>query len=116
VGDRHPARDLTALARSSYEAYATGDRQVVEDLLAEDFTFSSPADVGIDRARYFERCWPNSGTIRSYAFPRLEQLGDEVLVTYEAERADGSRFRNTEVLGFEGDKLKTVEVYFGWDL
>ena len=116
MGDRHAARDLTALARSCYEAYANGDRHVVEDLLAEDFRFSSPADVGIDRERYFERCWPNSTTIRSYAFPRLVQVGDEVLVTYEAERADGSRFRNTEVLGFEGGKLKAVEVYFGWDL
>ena len=41
---------------------------------------------------------------------------DEVVVTYEAERQDGSRFRNTEVLTFAGDQLKLVEVYFGWNL
>jgi hypothetical protein len=45
-------------ARSMYRAYESGEREVVEELLSEDFTFYSPADVGIDRARYFERCWP----------------------------------------------------------
>jgi ketosteroid isomerase-like protein len=109
--------DRLALARSSYEAYATGDRQVLEDLLADDFVFSSPPDPGIDRAAYFERCWPNHETHRAFAYERLEEIGDgEVLVTYEAERTDGSRFRNTEVLRFAGDKLTRAEVYFGWNL
>ena len=39
-----------------------------------------------------------------------------MLVTYECERTDGSRFRNTEVLTFAGPKIARVEVYFGWDL
>ena len=33
-----------------------------------------------------------------------------------ATRADGTRFRNTEVLTFEGDQVRRAEVYFGWDL
>jgi ketosteroid isomerase-like protein len=112
-----PARDRTELARRSYEAYTSGDREAIEELLADDLVFSSPPDVGIDRARYFERCWPNHEQLAAFEFKRLREVGDdEVLVTYEAERADGSRFRNTEVLGFEGDKIRTVEVYFGWSL
>ncbi len=106
----------TDLARASYEAFASGDRQAVEELLSDDFVFSSPADVGIDRERYFERCWPNSANLRAFSFERLHEIGDEVVVTYVAERADGSRFRNTEVLGFDGDKIRSAEVYFGWDL
>ncbi len=50
------------------------------------------------------------------AFVRLHEAGDEVVVTYEAERADGSRFRNTEIFSFEAGKVKSVEVYFGWNL
>jgi hypothetical protein len=42
--------------------------------------------------------------------------GDEVVVTYESTKTDGNRFRNTEVLTFEGEKISKVEVYFGWDL
>jgi len=37
-------------------------------------------------------------------------------VTYEAQRTDGPRFRNTETLTFSGDQLKLVEVYFGWNV
>ena len=55
--------------------------------------------------------------IASYEFVRLREIGeDEVLVTYECERTDGSRFRNTEVLTFAGSRIAKVEVYFGWDL
>jgi ketosteroid isomerase-like protein len=111
-----PPKDRLKLARDLYGAYESGDRRVVEELLTEDFTFFSPADVGIDRARYFERCWPNAGRIKAFELTRLIEAGDEVVVTYESTRTDGSRFRNTEVLTFAGDKLWRAEVYFGWDL
>jgi ketosteroid isomerase-like protein len=110
------APDRLKLTREMYGAYVSGDRSVVERILSDDFTFSSPADVGIDRARYFERCWPNSDSIADFQFTRLIENGDEVVVTYESTRTDGSRFRNTEVLTFAGDKLARAEVYFGWDL
>jgi ketosteroid isomerase-like protein len=111
-----PATDRTSLARACYEAYETGDREAIERLIADEFAFWSPYDDGIDRATYFERCWPNHGTTAGFEFKRLQELGDEVLVTYEAERTDGTRFRNTEVLTFAGDQVRLVEVYFGWNL
>ncbi len=37
-------------------------------------------------------------------------------MTYEGTRADGKRFRNTEVMTFDRDQVCQVEVYFGWDL
>jgi hypothetical protein len=49
-------------------------------------------------------------------FVRLFEQGDEVVVTYECTRADGRRFRNTEIHTFESDRARRVEVYFGWDL
>ena len=114
--ERMHKRDRLALARQAYRAYESGDREAIENLLSEDFTFYSPPDPGIDRAGYFERCWPGAQRIRSYEFKRLVEEGDEVIVTYEAERTDGSRFRNTEVLAFDGEKIRRAEVYFGWDL
>ncbi len=110
------SNDRTDLARACYAAYETGDRQALENLVADDFTFWSPQDEGIDRSTYFDRCWPNSKTLAAFSFKRLVEVGDEVLVTYEAERKDGSRFRNTEILNFAGNRLAHVEVYFGWNL
>jgi ketosteroid isomerase-like protein len=109
-------RDRLQLARDSYGAYVSGDRSVLEDLLADDFTFYSPPDPGIDRAMYFERCWPNSDLIEAFDFKRLVESGDEVVVTYESTKTDGNRFRNTEVLTFAGDKICKAEVYFGWNV
>jgi len=109
-------RSRLETARDCYRAYETGERALLEENLAEDFTFFSPPDPGIDRVAYFERCWPNAGRIASFEFKRLVEVGDEVLVTYEATRTDASRFRNTEVLSFSGEKIVRVEVYFGWNL
>jgi hypothetical protein len=105
------------LAEAAYRAYEKGDRELIEGLIGPEFTFHSPADPqGLDRAGYFERCWPNAGALEGFEFVRLIEDGDEVIVTYEATRTDGSRFRNTEVLTFAGDKQIRAEVYFGWDL
>lgn len=111
-----PATDRLQLVRDCYGAYESGDRSVVERILADDFTFSAPPDVGIDRATYFERCWPGSETMESFEYARLFEANDEVIVTYEATRTDGRRFRNTEIFGFDGDEISRVEVYFGWDV
>jgi ketosteroid isomerase-like protein len=109
--------DPLQTVRDMYAAYAADDRGAVEPLLADDLVFSAPPDVGIDRATYFERCWPNAGHVAGFDYVRLRETGDEVLVTYEATRADGTRFRNTELFGFADDgRIATVEVYFGWDL
>ena len=110
-------RDRAAIVRACYAAFQSGDREAIDVLLAEDFVFSSPADVGLDRARFFERCWPNHEMIRTFDLTRVHEIGDdEVLVTYEAERNDGSRFRNTEVYRVVDGRITAQEVYFGWNL
>ena len=53
--------DRVKRARELYLAFAAGDRDAVDGILADDFTFSSPVDVGLDRAGYFGRCWPGAG-------------------------------------------------------
>jgi ketosteroid isomerase-like protein len=111
-----PGSDRLQIARDCYLAYVTGERRMVEQHLSEDFTFYSPADLGIDRDQYFERCWPNAELIEATEFKRLIESGNEVIVTYESTKTDGKRFRNTEVLSFDGDKVCRAEVYFGWNL
>jgi ketosteroid isomerase-like protein len=108
--------DRAEIARTLYSAFAAGQRNVIEDLLTRDYVFYSPPDPGLDRDGYFERCWPHAGNCTQFEFARLIESGDEMIVTYEGTRKDGSRFRNTEVLTFDDGKISKTEVYFGWDL
>ena len=109
-------KDPTAIARASYEAYERKDRAAIEALIAENFSFSSPLDNRLDRKTYFERCWPNSQRIASFDFIHIVRDGERVFVTYEARNADGTQFRNTEVLTIHGHQIAEVEVYFGWSI
>jgi ketosteroid isomerase-like protein len=108
--------DIAAIARASYEAFGSKDRAAIEKLLAEDFHFTSPLDNRIDRATFFERCWPNSRWIESYDFIYLVPGGDQVFVTYEAHSTNGDSFRNTEIVTVRDGRIVEVEVYFGWSI
>jgi ketosteroid isomerase-like protein len=104
------------IARQSYLAYVNGDRAANEAVIADEFSFTSPLDNQLDRATYFERCWPNHEAITDFRFVRLVEQGDEVIVTYEGRNAQGRVFRNTEILTIRDDKISNVEVYFGWNV
>lgn len=108
-------RNVT-VARANYEAYVSKDRWALEPLIADDFHFTSPLDNRINRATYFERCWPNSERTEGFDFIHLVPDGDRVFVTYEGIAVGGRRFRNTEILTFRGGQIIDVEVYFGWSI
>ncbi len=106
-------RDRANMVRGLFAAYLANDRQAVEDALTEDFRFTSPYDDAIDKATYFERCWRNADWIERHELERILVEGDEAFVTYNCVAKSGMNFRNTEFFVFEGDKIKTIDVYFG---
>jgi ketosteroid isomerase-like protein len=105
-------KNVSDLVRWYFAAYESKDRKAIEELLSDDFTFSSPLDDHIDKTIYFNRCWPNSQNIRAFQIEKLFEKGDEAFVRYEGERNDGSKWRCTEFFRIEGNKNKEVEVYF----
>jgi ketosteroid isomerase-like protein len=109
------AEDRRQIARQLYASFSAGDRDFFERHLADDLVFSSPPDPKLDRAGFFEVCWPGAGRGQEIDVVRLIESGDEVVITYELTRPDGSGGRNTEVLTFDGEKVARIEVYFGWD-
>src|SRR5688572_27900450 len=109
------AISIATLVHRYFSAYETRDRQVLEGMLDERFTFSSPLDDRINRAAYFARCWPNSRTLRLILVEKIFEQGDEAFIRYEAESTTGKKFRNTEWFRFENGKLMEVQVYFGRD-
>src|SRR2546429_9861674 len=105
--------DRAATIRAIFVAYMANDRKVVEDVLAEDFRFTSPYDDQIDKKTYFERCWKNSDWIERHELEKIFVEGDEAFVTYKCTARGGNSFRNTEFFVFAGDKVRRIDVYFG---
>jgi ketosteroid isomerase-like protein len=104
--------DKATIIRALFAAYRDKKRQVVDDALADDFTFTSPWDDAIGKAEYFRRCWPASERIESNEVERIFVQGNEAFVTYRV-RNKGDEFRNTEFFVFEGDRVRSIDVYFG---
>ena len=105
--------NIEQLVRRMFAAFVAGDRATVEEILAEDFHFTSPYDDAIDRAEYFRRCWPNHDRMRSIDVHRVVGDGDTAFVAYEVRFKDGRHAHNVEVMTFRDDKLVNVFVHFG---
>ncbi|PYJ46543.1 MAG: ketosteroid isomerase [Verrucomicrobia bacterium] len=109
---RNMSDNKLQLAQQSHEAFAAGDRKFFEQHLAENFTFSSPLDVGLDRDGYFKRCWPGAGNGQKFNFLRLIQHDEEVVVTYEITKPNGDKGRNTEIVRIKDDKNRQCRSLF----
>jgi ketosteroid isomerase-like protein len=104
---------LSKVVRAYVQAYDTEDRAAAESLFTDDFTFTSPHDNAIDRATYFERCWPDNETLSEQKIESIVVDGDKAFVTYLSSSLTGKSFRNTEFLTFRGALISSVNVYFG---
>jgi ketosteroid isomerase-like protein len=114
--DEVPAMTADHMRRviaSAYRAYETDDRAAIEETIAAEFSFTSPYDDAIDRAAYFERCWPNHETIATMELQRVVIEGDAAYVTYLGTDLSGRQFRNTEYLVFRNGRIASIEVYVG---
>jgi hypothetical protein len=103
----------SAIIRDMYAGYLSKDRGVVERLLTDGFRFTSPYDDAIDKDAYFRKCWPNSERMGAFDIEKILEQGAEAFITYKIRNHDGKEFSNTEFFRFDGDKVRSIDVYFG---
>lgn len=100
--------------RAVFDSYLAQDRAAAERLAAEDFVFTSPQDDHIDRATFFERCFPTADRFKDHQLLVVVPTeGDDVFVLYEYELEGGQRYRNTEVITVQDGRLTESQVFFG---
>jgi ketosteroid isomerase-like protein len=99
--------------RNYYACHQNKDWNMMKNLLADGFTFTSPNDddhIKIDKFR--EKCW-NPGMVKSFDIDKIIEHGDEAFVRYTALTTDGKSFRNTEYFKIKNGKIQEIDVFFG---
>ena len=104
----------TDTVRAFFASYLAQDRAAAERLVAEEFVFTSPQDDHIDRAAFFERCFPTADRFRKHELVKVVPADDDdVFVLYEYELEDVQRYRNAEVITVQDGKVTETQVFFG---
>jgi ketosteroid isomerase-like protein len=102
------------VVRRNFASYVEGDRATAESLIGEGFVFTSPQDDHIDKATFFERCFPTSDRFACQELKRVATTGDDVFVMYEYQlRETGERFRNAELITVRDGRIVEAQVFFG---
>lgn len=104
---------LAEAIRHYFNSYETADREAQEELLADNFIFTSPLDYKLDKNAYFEKCWTYTEKLPSYQIDRIYEKDNTAFVSYICKPKYGKPFRNIEFFQFEGAKIREIEVYFG---
>jgi ketosteroid isomerase-like protein len=100
--------------RAFFEGYLAQDGAAAERLVADEFVFTSPQDDHIDRATFFERCFPTADRFKDHELLAVVPTeGDDVFVLYEYELEGGQRFRNAEVISVRDGRITESQVFFG---
>ncbi|MBI40915.1 MAG: DUF4440 domain-containing protein [Leptospiraceae bacterium] len=105
--------DTEKLIRESFKAWQNDDRESIESIVAQDFTFTSPYDDRIDRPEFFKRCWSHSNKIDSFSILSLITQGNEGFARYRCYLKSGQDFENTEYFETNGKQITKVIVFFG---
>lgn len=107
------AERVEATVRALYAAFLEGDRVRADALIADGFTFTSPYDDSIDRAAYFERCFPNGDRFAAFEIDRVAVVRDGAFVSYRATLVDATTFSNAEFVEVRSGRIQSAQVYFG---
>jgi len=86
---------------------------MLQQILADGFTFSSPLDDHISVAAVKERCWPNAYNIKHFDLEKVVVSGDDAFVISNGWTNSGKSFRNTDYFKVKDGKIAAYECFFG---
>lgn len=96
-----------------YTAWVTKDWNLMQQILADGFTFSSPVDDHIDVKVLKQRCWPNAYNLKKAAVEKFVINGNDVFVISTGWTNDGKTLRNMDCFQIRDGKIAAYECFFG---
>jgi hypothetical protein len=101
------------IIKAWYTAWQTRNWNLMTQILADGFTFSSPMDDHINLSAVKEKCWPNAGNIKTVDVKQLIMNGDDVVVIANGYTNAGKLFRNCDCFKVKDGKIQGYECFFG---
>jgi hypothetical protein len=104
------------LIRKWYTAWKDKDFATFNNMLADNFTFSSAAgDDHISKSTFKTQCWDTQiNFIKDFDLERVTTGPNDAFVKYLCYTKNGKSFRNVEYLRIdEYGKLISIECFFG---
>lgn len=101
------------IVKASFQAFQRQDSEAAQQLLADDFTFTSRQDDHLDRAAFMQRCFPTAERFAQQRLLEIISTSHGVLSLYEYELKDGGRYRNVELSKVKNDLIVETQVFFG---
>ena len=96
-----------------YTAFEKKDWNLIQPVLADGFTFSSPLDDHIKINAVKERCWPNAGKFKNIEVQQLIMNGDAVFIINNGQSTAGEFIRNCDYFKLKDGKIASYECFFG---
>jgi ketosteroid isomerase-like protein len=101
------------IIKAWYTAWEKNDWNLMTQILADGFTFSSPLDDHIKINVVKERCWPNAGKIKTVDVQQVIMNGDAVFVIANSYTTAGKFLRNCDYFTIKDGKITAYECFFG---
>jgi ketosteroid isomerase-like protein len=99
--------------KAYYTAFEKKDWNLMQGILADEFTFTSPLDDHISLQAFKERCWPNAYKIKRCELEKITVDGNSAFVIYNGLTTEGKLFRNSDYFKLKDGKITAYECFFG---
>src|ERR1700744_6737437 len=99
--------------KAYYTAFEKKDWSLMQRILADGFTFTSPLDDHISLKVFKERCWPNAYKIKRFDLVKVVIDGNSAFVIYNGWTTEGKLFRNSDYFKLHDGKISAYECFFG---
>jgi hypothetical protein len=96
-----------------YTAFEKKDWNLIQPVLADGFTFSSPLDDHINTKAFKDRCWPNCYKMKKFEITKIVIKGDDAFVISNGWTTEGKMFRNSDYFKFKDGRITAFECFFG---
>jgi len=99
--------------KAYYTAFEKKDWNLMQGILADGFTFTSPLDDHISLQVFKEKCWPNAYKIKRCELEKIIVDGNSAFVIYNGWTTGGKLFRNSDYFKLKDGKISAYECFFG---